>query len=587
MTRPWQIWLVFALCFAVALAATGWVTLTALRLDRAEQEARALATREESVRLALWRMDSALAPLIAQENARLYFAYTAFYPAERAYTSMYAPIGPGEVLMPSPLLTFESPYVVIHFQIGPDGELSSPQVPESNMRDLAELSYTTHEKIEAAAARLARLQAALDRGKLVAAFDKPQVPAANPTRSLPQGKGLERVRQVQSIRSQEEFQSRQVANSMNLTQQTPVQQIEVPESKAEDVLIRPIWDGELLLLVRRVEISNRRYLQGCQLDWPAMRQWLLGEIRDLLPQADLLPAPDGANGAGERMLAALPVRLTPGALPETASPDATPVRLPLIAAWLSVLLAVVAVAALLLGAVSLSERRGAFVSSVTHELRSPLTTFRMYAEMLAEGMVRDEAKQRQYLDTLRIEADRLSHLVENVLAYARLERGASRGSIRTMAVSELLGGIVPRLTDRAQQAGMQLVNEASEESSPIVVKTDASAVEQILFNLVDNACKYAARAEDKRVHLRVARSGRQVIIEVCDHGPGITKREAKKLFKPFRKSAREAAHSAPGVGLGLALSRRLARNIGGELSLRRTGDGGARFALEMPLAVRP
>ena len=91
--------------------------------------------------------------------------------------------------------------------------------------------------------------------------------------------------------------------------------------------------------------------------------------------------------------------------------------------WGAVLFAVLAAAVLLHGVMTLSERRAAFVSSVTHELRTPLTTFRMYAEMLARGMVPDAERRQEYYETLQSESERLTLLVENVLAYARLERG--------------------------------------------------------------------------------------------------------------------------------------------------------------------
>ena len=96
----------------------------------------------------------------------------------------------------------------------------------------------------------------------------------------------------------------------------------------------------------------------------------------------------------------------------------SPIFLSLGIAWACVLLAATAVAGLLAGVMRLSARRASFVSAVTHELRTPLTTFQMYAEMLADGMVPEESKQKEYLATLRAEAGRLIHLVENVLAYA-------------------------------------------------------------------------------------------------------------------------------------------------------------------------
>src|SRR5262245_61354020 len=185
------------------------------------------------------------------------------------------------------------------------------------------------------------------------------------------------------------------------------------------------------------------------------------------------------------------------------------------------LLAVAAVMMLLHGALSLSERRGAFVSAVTHELRTPLTTFRMYTEMLADGIVADEEKRASYLATLHREAERLSHLVENVLAYARLERGSAKGRIETVNLAALIGRVQDRLRERAEQGNMRFVVEADEKQLNWLVRVDTSVVEQILFNLVDNACKYAATASDRTIHLQTASAGKIVLLSVRDHGPGI------------------------------------------------------------------
>src|SRR5690606_22596776 len=91
--------------------------------------------------------------------------------------------------------------------------------------------------------------------------------------------------------------------------------------------------------------------------------------------------------------------------------------------------------------------------------------------------------------------------------------------------------------------------------------TDAAVVEQILFNLVDNASKYARSAVDRRIHVEAGRDGTQVRIAVRDHGPGIDERPWSRRMRPFGKTAQESAESAPGVGLGLALCRRLAKQL--------------------------
>ncbi|MCL4191805.1 MAG: HAMP domain-containing histidine kinase, partial [Thermoguttaceae bacterium] len=224
-----------------------------------------------------------------------------------------------------------------------------------------------------------------------------------------------------------------------------------------------------------------------------------------------------------------------------------------------------------------------FVSAVTHELRTPLTTFHMYTEMLAEGMVSEPQRRQEYLDTLRREATRLTHLVENVLAYARLERGRANGRVERFTLGSLLDQLVPRLAEHARHSGMEVTSELDAAARGATVRANASAVEQIVFNLVDNACKYAASASDRRIHLAAHRNGSQVELRISDHGPGIAPSAAKRLFRPFSKSAREAAHSAPGVGLGLALSRRLARDMGADLALDRRSEG-ASFVLTLPVS---
>jgi signal transduction histidine kinase len=251
-------------------------------------------------------------------------------------------------------------------------------------------------------------------------------------------------------------------------------------------------------------------------------------------------------------------------------------------AWVGLAAAAIAIGALVAGIVTLSQRRQAFVSAVTHELRTPLTTFRMYAEMLDENMVTTEHQRRDYLHTLRVEADRLWHLVENVLSYARLERSRRTGARERITVDALWSRVEPRLRQRAEHAGMELAVERCDDGNAICVHTDPAAVEQILFNLVDNAGKYAGRASDRTICVRLSVDGRNVQIRVRDHGPGVAPDAARRLFRPFAKSAHEAAHSAPGVGLGLALCRRLARQLGGDLRYEPPDGPGAAFVVTLP-----
>lgn len=353
--------------------------------------------------------------------------------------------------------------------------------------------------------------------------------------------------------------------------------------------LQGFWIENTLLLTREATLDGMRVLQGAWLDWPKLRAQWLAQVSDLFPGAALEPAPNALPNQQVQddplRLASLPVRLVTGSFEVPPLTLWTPMRTSLAIAWMCMGLAAVAVGLVLFGTVSLSERRAAFVSAVTHELRTPLTTFRLYSEMLADDMVKDEAQRRHYLGTLEAEAGRLSHLVENVLTYARIERGSARAQVERVAIGDILDRVLPRLKQRADQAGMQIAVEATPSDRAVLLRVDVSALEQILFNLVDNACKYAApRAADKTIHLQATTSGPLAMLRVRDYGAGIAPQERRRVFRPFHKSADQAAHSAPGVGLGLALCERLSRALGGKLSLEKMTEKGASFVLELPKA---
>jgi signal transduction histidine kinase len=632
------------------------VSVKALEADASETLAKRQAALEENARLALWRMDSFIAPLAAQESARPYFTYTSFYSAERAYGKMFNRKGEADITVPSPLLIQGTPFVRLHFQYEPQNSLTSPEVPQGAIVGKAVPEYLSDEQLRDNLGCLTGLQKTLDLSSLLADLPQPVAATTAPAMAAPNngalavGNGgfgtaaqpsvnsfngslanapammngppqisqadpnanaadsqqpqfqqqvkdsqpLSQSLEQQGARGQKEFQARQrsVAQNNSVSQYSgnnfegnvnPGQPSEVQMS-----MMTPLWLAGDLVLARRVQVGGREFVQGCLLDWSGndgLKQQLLNDISDLLPSADLLPVTNPSDSNEVRRLASLPLKLIPGNLMEITSAGLSPIKLSLLLACGAMLLAALAVAVLLRGVVALSERRAAFVSAVTHELRTPLTTFRMYAEMLSEGMVPQESDRRSYLETLRIEADRLTHLVANVLAYARLERGRPGGRIETVAVEKLLKVATQRLADRASQANLNLTVEPADGVISRQVKADPAAVEQILFNLVDNACKYAATATDRTLHLSVKATDGQVLIRLQDHGPGIAASESRRLFQAFQKSAQEAALSAPGVGLGLALSQRLARDMHGDLRFEPgPDDTGASFTLSLPVA---
>ncbi len=371
------------------------------------------------------------------------------------------------------------------------------------------------------------------------------------------------------------------------------------ELAAEITPFHPIWLGEDLFIVREVAVAGSLRYQAVWLQAEALADHLLGAIKHSLPEAALEPileiseaAPPGVLDArfdelsnDPLSLVTLPWRLRAGEDPVAADIGWSPLRISLMAGWGTLLLALLASAVLMRGVMKLSDRRATFVSSVTHELRTPLTTFHLYSDMLAEGMVKEEKRQKEYLTTMRREAERLNHLVENVLSYSRVERGSARAERQKVTLQGLIDRMSSRLDERTSKEAAELEVVSAPDSEGIEIDTDLTAVEQIVFNLVDNACKYGLREGARRViRLRTSKTGRTARIEVSDQGGGISRSDVKKLFRPFHKSARDAAHSKPGVGLGLALCRRLARELGGDLTLDNREGEGACFVLELPVA---
>lgn len=576
--------MVFGGCLAVLFAALGWTSWKMVQLERAEAEAGRRAAYEENVRLALWRMDSSLAPLIAQENARPYFSYAPFYAAERAYNAMFGQWRKGEVLIPSNLLAFQSPSIRIHFQVEPNGNVTSPQAPTGNMRDLAESMYVTPDNVMLSTATLVDLQRTVAWDEL-----RNHLPKANafvcPTNELCDVRPAAQVQSAivrQVEKGEAEFKKRAESYAQNSQNQKWAAQPPSMPKTVREGWMQPQWTGGKLLLVRRVMIEEKEYLQGCWLDWKSIEKTALELVQDLFPEAHLEPIAESGKPSSTRGLATLPAELIPGPaiLDDVEGP--TPIRWSLIFAWSGAILAAVAVGTVVAGLIALGERRADFVSAVTHELRTPLTTFRLYADMLERGMVDSPERRQEYLGTMRKEADRLGHLVENVLSFSRLERGRTGACSEPAQISQLLDRCWPRLAERAASASMVLDRQFDGAAETAQVKVDAVTLEQILFNLIDNACKYAKPATEQSIRISCGLNHKTVRIEVRDFGPGIDPARQRKLFRPFSKSAEAAARSQPGVGLGLALCRRLARSLGGDVYLNREVKDGAAFCLVLP-----
>jgi signal transduction histidine kinase len=351
----------------------------------------------------------------------------------------------------------------------------------------------------------------------------------------------------------------------------------------------PFWNksgnhsGQLFVM-RTAKIENLEICQGVLLDWPQLEARLRQEVQDLFPDASIHPVIDGQTPQFERTLASLPVLLDPGTSNAAESHGAwSAVRFGLILAWAAAVIALTAVALGGWSLLDLSERRFRFVSAVTHELRTPLTTLRLYLDMLAGGLIHEEKQKREYLQTLNAEADRLNRLVGNVLDFSFLENQKPRLMLTQIGVRPMLEETVQSWKGRCQEAGMELLLVESHELAGSVT-TDARLVQQILGNLIDNACKYCREASDRRILLRASSSSEhRLALEVEDRGPGIPSLERRSVFRAFQRGKGTEVVTG-GVRLGLALAQRWAKLLGGSLILSSSpGQSGACFRLEIPL----
>jgi signal transduction histidine kinase len=359
--------------------------------------------------------------------------------------------------------------------------------------------------------------------------------------------------------------------------------------------LEPRWlvgsDEPTLVLVRQVTTSGGPVTQGLWLNWPELRGALLELAADVFPSASIEPLPGGVANlppdALNRCLATIPAELQVPA-PSIPTPRVlSPVRVALSMAWLVALGAIAASGLALRSATELADRRGQFVTAVTHELRTPLTTFCLYSQMLADGMVRDADAQAQYHSTLHRESQRLTRIVESVLEYARLGKRKAHAKPEATSVAALLDASLPALRERCQGCGLELV-DTREGDLGGAIRVDRATFDRILSNLVDNACKYAAGSEPARVELSASVSASTLEIRVRDFGPGISASEAKRIFDPFFRGAAHSDGATPGLGLGLALCKALAREMGGDLSVIQPMGGatseakGACFRLALP-----
>jgi len=229
--------------------------------------------------------------------------------------------------------------------------------------------------------------------------------------------------------------------------------------------------------------------------------------------------------------------------------------------------------------VSLSERRSRFVSSVTHELKTPLTNIRMYTEMLQQGIARDQNREEEYFRILGSESARLSRLVNNVLEFSKFEKKQTHLNMTEGILEEVIDKVNKVMREKLRQEGFSL-NVETERVPPF--KYDREAMIQILINLIDNSIKFGRSSHTRRVTIKVWPEPDAVKISVSDTGPGIPPHALKKVFEDFYRVDNEVTHTTGGTGIGLALVKKLVALMRGSVEAENNHGPGCTITISLP-----
>nr|WP_319490529.1 HAMP domain-containing sensor histidine kinase [uncultured Desulfobacter sp.] len=226
-----------------------------------------------------------------------------------------------------------------------------------------------------------------------------------------------------------------------------------------------------------------------------------------------------------------------------------------------------------------ARQKTSFVAAVSHELKTPLTSIRMYAELLLSKRVSNPEKKQTYLEVMVAESERLTRLINNVLDFGKLEQGRKQYRISEFDMGQFLGECINTNQVRLKKAGFELITQVPDQKFP--VKTDRDAMAQVFLNLVDNAIKYAGTGKFLKIILD--RTSRDVQIKIQDDGPGIEPGLKEKIFDKFFRADNSLTTSKPGSGLGLSLTRHMLRDLGGDIVMDTTLARGAGFIIRIPI----
>jgi two-component system phosphate regulon sensor histidine kinase PhoR len=230
----------------------------------------------------------------------------------------------------------------------------------------------------------------------------------------------------------------------------------------------------------------------------------------------------------------------------------------------------------------LARQQQDFVSAVSHELKTPLTSIRMYAEMLKEGWAAED-KTQVYYEFIFEESERLSRLISNVLQLSNISREKPQLEMKPVPVREIMDSVQSKIETQVQRAGFELVVLREPECDASMVSLDSDHFTQVIINLVDNAIKFSRKSDQKRLEVGARLSSdKRVVFSVRDFGPGIAKDQMRKIFDMFYRSESELTRETVGTGIGLAIVHQLSAAMGASVDVLNR-EPGAEFQVSVPV----
>ena len=257
--------------------------------------------------------------------------------------------------------------------------------------------------------------------------------------------------------------------------------------------------------------------------------------------------------------------------------------------WITIIIAMVflggfyALYRLGISQITLARQQQDFVSAVSHELKTPLTSIRMYGEMLKKGWA-DEEKRQTYYDYIHDESERLTRLISNVLQLANITRNEPQFDLKPIKAGELMSNIESKISNQVERAGFELTFKRDDEADQATIMIDEDCFAQIIINLVDNAIKFSKGADNKTIEIGAKQSkDNPVMFFVRDYGPGIPKDQMKKIFKLFYRSESELTRETVGTGIGLAIVHQLTMAMDGKVDVINRQPG-AEFSVTFSIS---